>query len=132
MARDVTFSMIYFPLFAELDSMGPRKSDGSGDAAFYASFIAGIMAGAVGSFSVTPLDVIKTRIQLINNAPGVEPYKGISDAFLKILKHEGPNALFKGAGARVLVMAPLFGIAQMVYYIGVAEWVFGIKKTEHV
>jgi solute carrier family 25 glutamate transporter 18/22 len=34
--------------------------------------------------------------------------------FRKILKQEGPKALFKGAAARVLVMAPLFGIAQMV------------------
>ena len=30
MARDVTFSAIYFPLFAELDSWGPRKKDNSG------------------------------------------------------------------------------------------------------
>ncbi|CAJ0563042.1 unnamed protein product, partial [Mesorhabditis spiculigera] len=37
LARDVTFSVIYFPLFAKLDSMGPRKKDGSGDAVFYAS-----------------------------------------------------------------------------------------------
>lgn len=84
MARDVTFSMMYFPLFAALDNLGPRKSDGSGDAVFYASFIAGILAGFVASFSVTPLDVIKTRIQLINNAPGVEPYKGITDAFVYV------------------------------------------------
>ena len=82
MARDVTFSMIYFPLFAKFDSLGPRKSDGSGDAVFYASFVAGILAGAIGSFSVTPLDVIKTRIQLINNEPGIVAYKGIADAFV--------------------------------------------------
>ena len=36
MARDVTFSVIYFPLFAQLDSMGPRKKNGSGDAVFWA------------------------------------------------------------------------------------------------
>ncbi|KAI6188020.1 hypothetical protein M3Y98_00308500 [Aphelenchoides besseyi] len=124
MARDVTFSLIYFPLFAKLDSLGPRKSDGSGDAVFYASFVAGIIAGAVGSFSVTPL--------LINNEPGVKPYKGIRDAFMKILEFEGPRALFKGALSRVLVTAPLFGIAQTVYYIGVAEYVLGIKKVQHV
>lgn len=31
MARDVTFSVIYFPLFATLNDLGPRKSDGSGN-----------------------------------------------------------------------------------------------------
>ncbi|KAK6060221.1 hypothetical protein COOONC_02125, partial [Cooperia oncophora] len=55
-ARDVTFSMMYFPLFAYLDSLGPRKSDGSGDAVFWTSFVAGLAAGASSSFAVTPLD----------------------------------------------------------------------------
>lgn len=71
MARDVTFSVMYFPLFAALDALvfnlnfffkfyllkGPRKAHGSGDAVFYASFLAGIVSGAIASFSVTPLDV---------------------------------------------------------------------------
>lgn len=30
MARDVTFSMIYFPLFATVNDLGPRKFEGSG------------------------------------------------------------------------------------------------------
>ena len=31
MLRDVSFSVVYFPLFAHLNSLGPRKSDGSGE-----------------------------------------------------------------------------------------------------
>lgn len=30
MLRDVSFSVIYFPLFATLNDLGPRKNDGSG------------------------------------------------------------------------------------------------------
>lgn len=30
MLRDVSFSVVYFPLFAHLNSLGPRKADGSG------------------------------------------------------------------------------------------------------
>ncbi|VDN07158.1 unnamed protein product, partial [Thelazia callipaeda] len=56
MARDVSFSIIYFPLFAYLNSLGPRSSDGSGNAAFYTSFFSGLTAGAFSSFAVTPLD----------------------------------------------------------------------------
>ncbi|KHJ74894.1 hypothetical protein OESDEN_25490 [Oesophagostomum dentatum] len=55
-ARDVTFSMIYFPLFAYLDSLGPRSKDGSGDAVFWTSFCAGLASGAATAFLVTPLD----------------------------------------------------------------------------
>jgi hypothetical protein len=28
----------------------------------------------------------------------------------------------------MIVIAPLFGIAQTVYFIGVAEWVMGVDK----
>lgn len=35
MLRDVTFSVIYFPLFATLNAMGPRRNDGSGEAVFW-------------------------------------------------------------------------------------------------
>lgn len=56
-------------------------------------------------------------------------YTGIVDAFQKILRHEGPAAFFKGAMARMVVIAPLFGIAQTVYYLGVAEMLFGMKHV---
>lgn len=39
----------------------------------------------------------------------------------KVWIHEGPAAFMKGAGCRALVIAPLFGIAQGVYFIGIGE-----------
>ena len=35
MLRDVSFSIVYFPLFANLNSLGPRKSPGSSEAVFW-------------------------------------------------------------------------------------------------
>lgn len=55
-------------------------------------------------------------------------YKGIGDAFVRISREEGWRAFFKGAGCRVLVIAPLFGIAQTVYYLGVGEYILGVDK----
>jgi solute carrier family 25 glutamate transporter 18/22 len=43
------------------------------------------------------------------------------------MKYEGPLAFFKGGACRMIVIAPLFGIAQMVYFLGVAEAMLGIK-----
>lgn len=40
----------------------------------------------------------------------------------KIWQKEGPMAFLKGAYCRALVIAPLFGIAQVVYFIGIAEF----------
>lgn len=56
MYRDVTFSAIYFPLFAHLNSLGPKRDDGSGQSVFWTSFLAGCSAGSVAAFSVNPFD----------------------------------------------------------------------------
>ncbi|XP_041351775.1 mitochondrial glutamate carrier 1-like [Gigantopelta aegis] len=125
--RDVTFSAIYFPLFAHLNALGKRRE--GGQAVFYVSFISGCVAGCVASFSVNPFDVVKTRLQTIQKGKGEETYKGVVDCFSKVLSKEGPKAFFKGALCRILVIAPLFGIAQTVYFLGVAEFLLGIKKS---
>lgn len=41
----------------------------------------------------------------------------------KIMRKEGPSAFLKGAGCRALVIAPLFGIAQVMYFAGVGEFI---------
>lgn len=120
-ARDIPFSVIYFPLFAHLNALG--FAEGTEKASFQHSFVAGCLAACTASVAVNPVDVVKTRIQTLQKAEGDQTYTGVRDCFVKIWKMEGPSAFFKGAMARVLVIAPLFGIAQGVYYIGVGEFV---------
>ncbi|EFN89063.1 mitochondrial glutamate carrier 1 [Harpegnathos saltator] len=124
--RDVTFSVIYFPLFAHLNDIGPKREDGS--AVFWCSFLAGCAAGSTAALMVNPFDVIKTRLQVIKKAPGDLTYNGVLDCITKTFTNEGPTAFFKGGACRMIVIAPLFGIAQTVYYLGVAEWLLGVKK----
>ena len=78
---------------------------------------------------VNPADVVKTRLQLLNKGASEQSYSGIRDAFVKIFQQEGPSAFFKGALCRMIVIAPLFGIAQMVYYFGIAEYFMGMDKA---
>ncbi|XP_022079178.1 mitochondrial glutamate carrier 2-like isoform X1 [Acanthaster planci] len=124
--RDIPFSMIYFPLFAHLNAQGMEHENGR--ASFQHSFVCGCLAATVASLSVNPVDVIKTRLQLLQQAPGEHTYTGIRDCAAKIWKYEGPSAFFKGASCRLLVISPLFGIAQAVYYFGVGEFLLGIPK----
>lgn len=124
MLRDVTFSVIYFPLFAHLNNLGPKRPNG--ESVFWTSFLAGCAAGSTAAFSVNPLDVVKTRLQVLKRAAGETSYNGVSDAIRTIYSKEGFLAFFKGAGCRMIVIAPLFGIAQTVYYLGVGEYLLGV------
>ncbi|XP_012506499.1 PREDICTED: mitochondrial glutamate carrier 2 isoform X2 [Propithecus coquereli] len=117
--RDIPFSIIYFPLFANLNNLGFNEL--TGKASFAHSFMSGCVAGSVAAVAVTPLDVLKTRIQTLKKGQGEDIYSGIADCARKLWIQEGPSAFMKGAGCRALVVAPLFGIAQGVYFLGIGE-----------
>ncbi|XP_010176142.1 mitochondrial glutamate carrier 1 [Antrostomus carolinensis] len=118
--RDVPFSIVYFPLFANLNKLGQK--DPNAKAPFYVSFLSGCVAGSTAAVAVNPCDVIKTRLQSLQRGVNEDTYSGILDCTKKIWQKEGPMAFLKGAYCRALVIAPLFGIAQVVYFIGIAEF----------
>uniref|UniRef100_A0A4W3GRC9 Mitochondrial glutamate carrier 1 n=1 Tax=Callorhinchus milii TaxID=7868 RepID=A0A4W3GRC9_CALMI len=126
--RDVPFSIIYFPLFANLNKLGQKSPDEK--ASFYHSFLSGCLAGSVSAVAVNPCDVIKTRFQSLHRGANEETYSGIVDCARKIWKNEGPSAFLKGSVCRALVIAPLFGIAQVIYFVGVGEFVLGFSLFE--
>lgn len=116
--RDVPFSCVYFPLFSYLNSLGYK--DGKRPHPVH-SLVSGLGSGVFSAVLVTPADVIKTRLQVLKRMEGEVLYNSWSDAVRKIYRNEGMSAFFKGALTRAIVVAPLFGIAQMVYFVGFAE-----------
>ncbi|KAG8765468.1 mitochondrial aspartate-glutamate transporter agc1 [Serendipita sp. 407] len=66
------------------------------------------------AYLTTPADVVKTRLQ-VEARKGESNYKGLLDAFRKILREEGPRALFKGGPARVIRSSPQFGFTLLAY-----------------
>ncbi|KAI8867282.1 mitochondrial carrier [Ramicandelaber brevisporus] len=123
--RDVPFSLMFFPLSALFRRIGSEGLSNvmSGTTpsdvqkpSFLCVFLAGIGAGIIAAGSVTPADVIKTRIQLEARKPNPR-YSGIADCFVQTLKTEGPRALMKGWLPRCAINAPLFGIAVSTYEI---------------
>ncbi|PRQ48998.1 putative mitochondrial carrier domain-containing protein [Rosa chinensis] len=75
--------------------------------------IIGAFAGALTGAITTPLDVIKTRLIVQGSA---NQYKGIVDCVQTIVREEGPPALLKGIGPRVLWI----GIGSSIFF-GVLE-----------
>lgn len=130
MLRDVGFSVVYFPLFAHLSAFGNKLKSTSNqedeqsqhnNPVFWVNFLSGCLAAGISAVLVNPADVVKTRLQLINLGQNDVRYSGMREAFFDIYRKEGPVAFLKGAGCRVLYIAPLFGIAQTVYYLGIGE-----------
>ncbi|KAL7746809.1 carnitine transporter [Sorochytrium milnesiophthora] len=76
-----------------------------------AVLMAGGMAGVTNWAVAIPFDVIKSRQQTA--APGT--YKNVQDVFFKLLKNEGPQALFKGLGPAMVRAFP----ANAVCFLGV-------------
>eukprot|EP01027_Heterolobosea_sp_BB2_P004133 GEZU01006278.1.p1 GENE.GEZU01006278.1~~GEZU01006278.1.p1 ORF type:complete len:243 (-),score=92.58 GEZU01006278.1:52-780(-) len=109
--RDIPFSAIYFPTYAKMKTV---MADENGKLGPTGLLISGAVAGIPAASLVTPADVIKTRLQVQARA-GETTYSGIRDCFWKILKYEGPTALFKGCAARVFRSSPQFGVTLLSY-----------------
>eukprot|EP00947_MAST-08B_sp_MAST-8B-sp1_P002040 g2040.t1 len=107
--RDVPYSFIFFPLYANLHK---SFADASGHVSMPKTLAAGGIAGASAAFVCTPMDVVKTRLQVQG---GSARYNGLLDCWKKVYAEEGFGAFFKGAVPRMAVTAPLFGIALLCF-----------------
>jgi solute carrier family 25 (mitochondrial aspartate/glutamate transporter), member 12/13 len=120
--RDVPFCLLFFPLYAQLkawqlpsitSNSSPYSSSTiqmSSSEASHIGLVAGIGAGAISATLVTPADMLKTRIQ-----QGYHGQLGLIAYAKQIIRTEGMSALFKGWQARVLVIAPLYGIVSLAF-----------------
>ncbi|KAL7749437.1 hypothetical protein RI367_004991 [Sorochytrium milnesiophthora] len=111
LARDVPFSILFFPSHAYFKSLCANP-DGGVD--FQYVFGSGILAGWLAAAAVTPMDVIKTRLQAAPK-PGQPVYSGILQCGRDIAHREGVRALFKGTLPRCMIVSPLFGITLFIY-----------------
>lgn len=116
--RDIPFSSIYFPAYANIKKyvfgLDPGKPGMKSSLEPWELLLSGGLAGMPAAFLTTPSDVIKTRIQS-KARPDLKPYVGIFPTFKRIIAEEGPRALFKGGIARVCRSSPQFGFILAAY-----------------
>ncbi|CCH62214.1 hypothetical protein TBLA_0G02760 [Henningerozyma blattae CBS 6284] len=89
--------------------------------------VAGGLAGIPAAFLTTPMDVIKTRLQM-DPKKGETKYKGVFDAVRTILREESYKSFFKGSTARVLRSSPQFGVTLAAYEL--FKQFFPLKNDE--
>jgi len=78
------------------------------------SFLVGSFAGAVAAVVTSPLDVVKTRIQ-IQTPSSMTRYSGMIHGLSEVWRHEGRKALFQGTAARAANMGLSAGIMLSCY-----------------
>ncbi|KAF5480724.1 hypothetical protein F2P56_001448 [Juglans regia] len=109
--RDLPFDAIQFCIYEQLRigyKAAAKRDLNDPENALIGAF-AGVLTGAI----TTPLDVIKTRLMIQGSA---NQYKGVFDCVQTIVREEGPPALLKGIGPRVLWI----GIGGSIFF-GVLE-----------
>ena len=86
------------------------------DSSGYAIGVANTFASAaVAAAATNPIDVIKTRLQVAGANPEVFDYRGPIDCLVKLLRAEGPSALFAGLVGRFMYTGPAFALFLPTY-----------------
>jgi solute carrier family 25 iron transporter 28/37 len=76
--------------------------------------LAGSVAGMVEHMAMFPVDLVKTRMQMLESAGGFG-HRGVYKAFFAIVKKEGPMGLYRGIGAMGLGAGPAHAVYFAVY-----------------
>ena len=74
----------------------------------------GVVAGVAAGFLTNPMDLVKTRLQVMRADPSTFAYAGAFDCIRQILRREGPLAFLDGAIARCATVAPRLTICVLV------------------
>lgn len=82
----------------------------------YEYLVAGISAGIVSTLAVHPLDVIKIRFEVHDGrTQHIPKYRGIYNAFVTILKHEGFRGLYSGSVPNIVGAGSSWGLYFLIY-----------------
>ena len=98
----IPYRGVYFGMFDTLIGLNPFKND-RGVIGLLSKFAIAQATAITAGYASYPFDTIRRRLQMQSEKPKDQwLYKGTVDCFYKILREEGTNALFKGAGANAL------------------------------
>jgi solute carrier family 25 (adenine nucleotide translocator) protein 4/5/6/31 len=98
----IPYRGVYFGLYDSLKQKNPWRSD-RGFSGVASKFAVAQFTAIAAGYASYPFDTVRRRLQMQSNKPKEQwLYKGTMDCFGKVVKKEGPTALFKGAGANAL------------------------------
>lgn len=106
--RDIPYNVIFFMTYIQLKRM---LTSPNGHVSQDRVFGSGVAAGVVAAWAGTPMDVVKSRIQMANS-----PYtSGAVDCMRRLHGEGGWRIFFRGAVPRMVVQGPLYGISLLLF-----------------
>jgi len=98
----IPYRGVYFGMYDSLANINPYKKE-SGFVGLFSKFCIAQATAITAGYASYPFDTIRRRLQMQSEKPKDQwLYKNTMDCFWKILREEGPTAMFKGAGANAL------------------------------
>jgi solute carrier family 25 iron transporter 28/37 len=91
--------------------------------------LAGSVAGMVEHMAMFPVDLVKTRMQMLQSAGG-SAHRTVYKAFFAIVRKEGPLGLYRGIGAMGLGAGPAHAVYFAVYE-SLKEYLGGNRSGYH-
>jgi hypothetical protein len=77
----------------------------------------GVLARFTTAIIMCPADTIKTRLQFQGADPSVRHYNNFGDAFIKIVREEGPLGFTRGLAPRLLYVIPSAGKRSIFFEV---------------
>lgn len=99
--------------------MGVRSEK---DFTFNQAIVAGMFAGLVNSCVVSPIELVKCRLQLQTESAHLAYYKGPMDCIRKMVAEEGFKSLFNGMVSTILREIPAYAAQFSAYFISKRLW----------
>lgn len=78
-------------------------------------FISSFMSGLLASYALSPIDLVKTRLQVQNINPNMFNFNNGLDCAIKVFKNEGICAFWDGVIARSAWLVPRYCIAISLF-----------------
>lgn len=120
LVRDILFSSIYWTSYERLRS----STHSLGAPPIFQNFIAGSVGGMLTSAAITPIDLVKTRQQVLNTK------ESIWQTLRFIQRTEGVRGLFRGLTPRVIQTMPVMSI-MMIVYDGLNRFILNLENDSN-
>merc|ERR1712147_134924 len=112
--REASYTSLRLGLYEPVKALVGADQKGAG---FLRKFLAGALAGAIGSCAGNPFDVLKTKMMADKDADG----KGLGEYASEVMKAEGFLGFYKGFDTNV-IRAMVLNATKMACYDVIKTW----------